>query len=257
MRHLSIITLLILFISTACKKDKVEETFSFGSQESIPMEVNVLNKSIQAICVTDDYASLSTDLDINDDNEADLKFYSQIDSIPNPEGDVRWVLSFKILNENLIIEEVENSHIVYEHLSAPSYDYYGAYPRETRTLSYSCLEEFGAYETNSLAYPQPYINGSKFNYESINWTNRLNELYLIKSGYIEEQTNFNMAGDSIITVVVNENPSCFQMPVGNPFYLAFKLNAGSSYKIGWLKMKIPTFLNELEIKEVAISKESF
>ncbi len=249
MRYLILFSTILIVYS--CKKD-TEFKYKFGN--SLNMLVNEESQTVKAE-ISDDYVIEYLDIDLNYDGAADIEFSSAIDSVPSPIGETRWWIKLRLTNSQLSIHGQPNSNIRYETLGPKVYDYHGTYPRETRSLTYSCDEQEGSGTYNTLPFPKGLKKDVIIDFKAYNWQNEYGEMNIAYSGYEENQYGWSEGFDSLKGVKISYPPSCYNLPSNETFYITFRLGVPSSYKIGWVEAVI-TEGNRLTVVRTAISNET-
>ncbi|MBK6527438.1 MAG: hypothetical protein IPG07_18925 [Crocinitomicaceae bacterium] len=219
----------------SCRKDDNSHIkFLFGEQTD-EMLVTVHDTLIDAIPVSGGWDQKSLGLDLDNNNQNDIWFFSKEYLITYPEEGRACMVWFNIINDQFSVAAITGSNVYYETHST-SFDYIGPIPRRTNNLIRSCEYSENAVVDSSYYFTaETFEAGSKFTDEVL-WNK--NDMYLNISPHHESIYNWDMAGDSIIGQHYIHKGLCHSAPQNETIYLVFKKELGLQTNYGWIELKI-------------------
>ncbi|MBK6952812.1 MAG: hypothetical protein IPH24_12385 [Crocinitomicaceae bacterium] len=235
----------------ACRKDdKSHIKFLFG-EETDEMILTIHDTLINATTVSGEWDQESVGLDLDNNNQSDIWFFSFEDLITYPEENLWSYIRFNITNDQFSVAAIKGSNVYYE-TGSTSFDYYGTFPRRTNNLIRSCEYSENAVVDSSYYFTaETFEAGSKFTDEVL-WNK--NDMYLNISPHHQAIYNYNMTGDSIIGEHYIHKGLCHSAPQNETIYLVFKKELGLQTNYGWIELKISDE-NALYIGASAITKD--
>lgn len=192
-------------------------------------------------------------LDVDQDGKYDFAFYSW-ESYNDVSQEFYYYVSGFIEDTSFSILEYPESGIKYKKIDT-LYDYDGGIPRKTFAHSYSC-DSLPGYSTDPYNFhnENAAIAFNKFDHisDAEHWGNK-NQYYSIrKEAHSGAYWFLNGGGDSLIGESSDVPDACFNAPINQDFYLAFrKRNSTGEFSYGWIELNI-TDHNALLIKRTAI-----
>ncbi|MFT5819129.1 MAG: hypothetical protein ACI8ZM_000352 [Crocinitomix sp.] len=250
MKYYSIFLIALLFFS--CKKSNYDK-YAAGSEKRMTVtEHNVIIEGIHS----DGLNSATTLIDLDGDNEVDLKFISNRDSLVLGIGTEFWDVILEIVNPLYDVLEIPNSGDNY-YTETPYKPYWGAgFGRSNRTLTTGCQTDGLLLTEASANSPKTLSEHVGFQPDELDWkSNDFGSLELASSGYEFTVCHFNEEEDSLFCDIIVIEPTCYPIPTDEKTYLLFrKLETNDCYSIGWIEVLL-TDENKLEIKRSAISNK--
>lgn len=235
---------------TACRKDDQSHIKFLIGEGTDEMTLTNHDTLINATTVSGEWNQESVGLDLDNNNQTDIWFFSFEDLITYPEENLWSYVRFNITNDQFSVAAIKGSNIYYE-TGSTSFDYYGTFPRRTNTLIRSCDYSENAVVDSSYYYTaETFDAGEKFA-DVVLWNK--NDMYLNISPHHEASYNFNLTGDSLIGQHYIHKGLCNSAPQEKTMYLVFKKEFGNQTNYGWIELKISDE-NTLYIGSSAITK---